>query len=739
MKRKLWIAATAGTAVIVAAWIRLGPLPPGLLDEERTPSTIVVDRTGVVLYEARSAAGDRSMRLSAAAGLPRAIAAATIAAEDRRFYRHPGVDPIAVLRAIWSNVTAGRVIEGGSTITQQAAKLLLARREGAARGWRAKLREAIVAIRLEHRLTKDEVLALYLSLAPYGNQLVGVERASGAYFGVRAASLTPAQAAFLASLPQRPSSFNPWRDGSRALPRQRAILARMAAAHAISPAERRLATRERLALRDEASPLLAPHFVQMVTASAGARRPERIDTTLDAALQADVRGIINARRSDLEAHGAHNVAVVVLDNRSGGWLAWEGSGDYFDADHGGAIDGARVPRQPGSALKPFTYAAAFDRGYTPASVLLDVPTSFPTAQEGVVYTPRNYDGVFRGPLRARVALAGSENVPAVALLSQIGPPSLLRLLRRAGITTLDKSAAFYGLGLTLGNAEVRLDELATAYAALARGGMTIKPHAVQRPDSEADGVRVLSERAAFWVTDILSDDRAREYVFGRGGSLEFPFAVAAKTGTSQSYHDNWTIGYTREITVGVWVGNFDRTPLKSSSGVTGAGPIFHAVMLAAMRRIAPAAASAVGHDPGAIVPVPAGLDQRRVCADSGRPASAACSARLLEWLGSGHETNSSRATGSGPKIASPPARMAVQNPPENATYLIDPTLRREFQTLPLRAGGASGEIEWTIDGQAVGRSAATTTSLQWPLAPGRHRVTATDARGRSASAVFFVH
>ena len=200
----------------------------------------------------------------------------------------------------------------------------------------------------------------------------------------------------------------------------------------------------------------------------------------------------------------------------------------------------------------------------------------------MLYSPRNYDGRYRGPLLARRALAGSENVPAVALASEIGVPNLLRFLSRAGFTTFDRNAAYYGLGVTLGNAEVRLDELVAAYAAFARGGEWIAPtyQVGLRPASQH---RLVSPRVAFWITDILSDAEAREYVFGRGGSLEFPFPVAVKTGTSQAYHDNWTIGYSQHVTVGVWVGNFDRKPLRNSSGVTGAAPIFHAIM-AAFRR-----------------------------------------------------------------------------------------------------------------------------------------------------------
>ena len=253
----------------------------------------------------------------------------------------------------------------------------------------------------------------------------------------------------------------------------------------------------------------------------------------------------------------------MLDNASGEWLAWEGSGDYADAEHGGTINGPLALRQPGSALKPFTYALAFESGFTPASVLADVPSHFPTAEEGVLYSPRNYDGRFRGPLLARRALAGSENVPAVVLASELGVPALQRFLTRAGISTLDRTPSYYGLGLTLGNAEVRLDELVAAYSSFARRGDWIEPTWIPRGDADqARRQAFVSPLTAYWITDVLSDDSAREYIFGRGGSLEFPFNVAVKTGTSQAYHDNWTVGYTRDVTIGVWVGNFDRTPLK---------------------------------------------------------------------------------------------------------------------------------------------------------------------------------
>ena len=932
-RRVVWALFALGAALV---WLRCGPLPDHLFDARAaraSASTTVLDRHGEVLFESRSAAGTRGDELGPDA-IPALVESATLAAEDARFHSHPGLDPFATSRAFWRNVRAGRVVEGGSTITQQVAKLLIARAEGpaAGRGWRAKAREAVIALRLEHHHTKREILAMYLNLAPYGNQITGVERASRAYFGRPAGTLTAAEAAYLAALPQQPSRFNPWKaaaagasaanqrgpvsagpDGNprgpgvagagRVEARRLHILDRMRVLDRLSAADYRVARVERVRLQREQNDALAPHFVERVLGALdpSAPRPPRIVSTLDATLQRHVRGIIDARRDDLRRHHANNVAVVVLDNRTGEWLAWEGSGNYYDADHGGAIDGVIAPRQPGSALKPFAYAAAFERGYHPARVLADVPSQFPTAEPGILYAPRNYDDEFRGPLLARAALAGSENVPAVALAHEIGVPAVLRVLRDAGISTLDSNAAHYGLGITLGNAEVRLADLVAAYAMLARGGVTVSPTLVPRTgptgpqhiQSGTDGAsgvtpasngmmadaiggqatgpagrsaagamdgpatgpgaiggpaagamngpatgpgaiggpaagamdgpatgpaarsaagamggpkveerRLLSQRTAFWVADILADDEARAFIFGRGGSLEFPFTVAAKTGTSQAYHDNWAIGFTREVTVGVWVGNFDRKPLVRSSGVTGAGPIFHDVMLAAVERVR--GALPIGDRTPILGPTP-DVVQRPVCAVSGLAPGAACLRRVTEWLpadapladctwhhhrggeivtlwpeeyrawatshdvpalsvaslglgpGASSATASSRGAAAvrsagseadfraarspaaategrsaqSPSSTTASGQLEIVSPLAGATFLRDPTLRSEFQTLPLRARGARGPIEWRVDGALIGTSSAG-DPVRWPLVTGQHRVEARDSAGRTA-------
>ena len=768
---RFYLALVAAATVAAAAWIRLGPIPADLLAATADVSTVVVDRHGLPLYEARSNAGTRSTRLDAA-DLPPALVNATLAAEDHRFFRHPGVDPLAFVRAVVRNVRAGAVVEGGSTITQQTAKILLSRRaqDRRRRGLLSKFHEAVLAMRLEHRLTKQEVLALYLNVAPYGNQVVGAGRASEVYFGVQPSLLTVAQATFLAALPQRPSAYNPYKDPKPALRRQRRIIDTLVHQKLISPDEAHTARNERLRIEPAARAFAAPHFVEMVLAAQGGTRPAHLTTTLDASLQSTIADIVHAHRESLLRHGAHNVAVVVLDNRTSEWLAWEGSGDYFDRDNGGAINGGITLRQPGSALKPFVYALGFEAGETPASVLPDIPSTYPTAEPGIVYSPRNYDGAFHGPLLARQALAGSQNVPAVALAARVGVPDLLRLLRSAGFSAFDKTASHYGLGVALGNAEVTLADLVSAYAVFARGGVWQEPRAVITGATTSTR-RVVSARAAFWVTDILSDDEARAYVFGRGGSLEFPFPVAVKTGTSQAYRDNWTVGYTREVTVGIWVGNFDRRPLVGSSGVTGAAPIFHAVMLAAQRHVHGR------EEPDADLAVrPADLREHAICALSGMRAGEACPIRSREWLPPGfsplpcswhHASEDGLLTlwpddyrtwaagrgllerGDVVTVANrAPVSAVVSNgqaaarrfeitmPPDGATYLIDPTLRKEFQAIPLRTVGDSGRLEWTVNGRRLGQGSS--QAMSWPLERGSYVFRARDARGRVAESAILV-
>lgn len=761
MKRLAWVVMIVVVAVIggVVFLVMREPFPEELLDESRFVSTTVVATDGSVLHDGLSAAGGRGEWLRPDE-VPQMLANAVIAAEDRRFRSHPGVDPLAITRAIVTNVRDSGAREGGSTITQQVVKMLL--RAGSPgvdrnRNLIGKTHEAVLALRLERVRSKDEILALWLNVAPFGGTMTGARRASMEWFGVEPKDLTLEQAALLAGVPNRPALFDPRRHPERARQRRDSVLRKMLELQMISRAEFDEALDQPVRVSDlRFREALAPHAMLRAlqqTAPAIAS----IELTIDPQLQRSVRGIVQAKQRELDRHGAGAVAVVVLDNVTGEWLAWEGSGAWGDERRSGSIDGVTSPRHPGSALKPFVYAAAFESGFTPSSVLPDIPSTYATAEEGVNYVPRNYDDRFRGPVLARAALAGSLNVPAVHLASRVGVPAVIRMLNAASISTLEGSADWYGLGVALGGGEVRLDELTAAYALFARGGVWRAPSLIRRtrsasgawsaPPRPADR-RVVSARTAFLVSDVLSDPVARSYVFGRDGALEFEFPVAVKTGTSQAYRDNWTIGYTARVTVGVWVGNFDRTPLRHSSGVTGAAPIFHAVMLAANERY-PSTADRL--------PVPSGLSRAAVCALSGDQPGVHCRQVLEEWMidGTGRSLCSwHRRGGEENQTVLPPAyhawrdsqrgervsrvsepdqkaRFAITQPAEGTVYLLDDTLRSEYQAVPLRATGARGGVRWSVNGQTISPESSS-GKVNFPLRRGRHVITAEADDGRLA-------
>ncbi len=590
--RSLVAAALAGGAA--AAIFIATPLPDGLLSYQRVASTRVLDRQGVLLREFTNADGTRAVPLGAGEIPPR-VKAAFLAAEDEGFDSHPGVSVRAVLRAAWQNASAGRVVAGGSTITQQLARLLVPRE----RTLLGKVGEALWAMRLEAHASKPEILAQYLSRIPLGNGLLGVQAAANVYFGRDAAALSWAEAATLAAIPKGPALFNPYRHPDRLAGRQRWVLGRLLDSGQLSADEAQAFGSESTDLQAFDHAFLAPHFVEQVrrwNEAQGDRRAAEINTTLDAELQRDVEDVVRDELRRLEGRAVSSAAVLVLDNATGEVLAYVGSKDFGDEETLGQNDGVRMRRQPGSTLKPFVYAESFARGQTAARVLSDIERTF--GEAGRPYAPKNYDRKTHGPVRAREALANSYNVPAVEVADQLGVPRVLERLRAAGFDSLTQPPEYYGLGLVLGDGEVSLWELARAYAGLARGGV-VHPLTTIQAAKEASGARLpiapdferrrfVSRDAALLVTDILSDNAARVRAFGNDSVLRLPFPVAAKTGTSKGYSDNWTVGFTQERTVAVWAGNFDGSPMQLVSGISGAGPMFRRVMLRAMRNVAPA-------------------------------------------------------------------------------------------------------------------------------------------------------
>ena len=593
-----------------------------------------MDRDGQAIRELRSKDGKLSSRLTLAELSP-AVVPALLAAEDARFYRHPGVDPLAMLRAFGQALVNRRLVSGASTLTQQLARAVVPR----PRTWYGKWREAVIALRIERGLSKRQILEEYLNRVEFGPNLRGIDAASRRYFDKPASQLDLAEAAALVSIPRGPTLYDPARGTRALLLRRDRVLERMTRQGLANADAAHTAQLEPLRLTRGLARGGSEHLLQGLLSGALApelrgERLQRVDSSIDSGLQREVAELSRrAARYGAEV-GLSSVSVVVVENATAEVLAYVGSPDFYAQKALGQNDGARALRQPGSALKPFVYAAAMTGlGMTAATRLPDLELRLPTA-EGV-YSPRNYDGRFHGPVLVRDALANSLNVPAVYTASRVGPGQVLSLLHQAGFSSLSESAEHYGAALALGDGEVKLSELAQAYSMLARDGAFL-PLRFYRRALLASGAQlsrtaprpsaVIEARIARVLTDILADDLARAPEFGQGGPLSFPFQVAAKTGTSKGFRDNWTVGFTREVTVAVWAGNFDGTPMTGSTGITGAGPLFHEVMLAAMR----------GRSPSPLLDH-TGLTNVEVCELSGERASDSCPHRRREWFTPGSE------------------------------------------------------------------------------------------------------
>ncbi len=651
-RHKIALVAMLGVGVLAGAlyaWIFAGlPSLDALQSGVALPTTTIYDRQGRLLYQITDQRRGLN-RTVALNELAPCMVQATLATEDANFYHHPGVDVRGVLRALWINVRGGEVIAGGSTITQQVVRnVLLDADQRQGRSLRRKLRESVLALELTYRYSRDDILALYLNQTYYGNMAYGVEAAAWAYFGKSARDLTLAECAMLAGLPQAPSAYNPLTDPSAAKARQRVVLDLMVKQGYLSNEEADQAYAEPLSYAATPFPIHAPHFVSAVWTQLQRDYPDalrtgglEVVTTLDLDWQETAENIVRRQLDALNhpppgepPHHARNAALVALDPYTGQILAMVGSPDYFDEGIQGAVNAALAPRQPGSALKPLTYAAAFDPAlpdpWTPATMVLDVRTAFVTRQLES-YTPANFGLVEHGPVLVREALASSYNIPAVVALEHVGVDTLIRLATRLGITTLGDSTR-YDLALTLGGGEVRLLDLTAAYGAFANGGYRVDPvyilevrdrdgHILYAWRPSTRPTRVLDPRVAFLITDILSDNEARMPSFGPGSALNIGRPAAAKTGTTNDFRDNWTVGYTPNLVTGVWVGNADNTPMVQVSGISGAGPIWHDFMRQVLRG-----------QPELSFPVPDGLVRAEVCATSGLLPTPYCPETVWEWF-----------------------------------------------------------------------------------------------------------
>ncbi|MFZ4619352.1 MAG: penicillin-binding protein 1C [Bacteroidota bacterium] len=577
-------AAVIAALVVIFIGSLFVPLEELRFIKENIHSVKVFDRNGQLLREFLNDEQGRGEWVPLGK-IAQTLIDATVSVEDRRFYSHLGVDPLAIIRAVGENAAYDGSRFGASTITQQVIRNVYHH----PRTFGNKITEAWYALRLERMMGKDEILEQYLNRAPYGNQLFGIQAASKYYFDKPASDLTVAESAFLAGLPNAPTLLNPYQHYERAIARQRLILRKLIGLKKITPEQSERALLQPIPIVLPEKKFKAPHAVEMIYRQLDRQQGiTTVRTSIDAAVQSDVQWIVKGHLEQLKNRNVTNAAVVIMHNATGEIRTLLGSSNYFDDAIQGKINGALSLRQPGSSVKIFTYGVAMEAGFTTASMIADIPTSIPN--EGGDYVPENYDREYHGPVLLRTALACSYNIPAVRVLHSIGVDALYQRMKTAGLTSLTKAPKHYGYGLTLGNAEVTLIELTNAYRSVANGGMLLPAKLSQSaitvngtlaqldplPIESVPQTKVFDPEIAYLLSDILSDHSARRPAFGKNFNFSFPCAV--KTGTTKDYKDNWTLGFTTEYTVGVWVGNFDASPMRKVSGVSGAGQIFTDIM-----------------------------------------------------------------------------------------------------------------------------------------------------------------
>ena len=658
------VLAIIGGSALVVGYYRVARTLPGVDDLKSRASTFettrILDRNGNPLYEILDPNAGRRTYITLNQISP-ALIAATIATEDKDFYTHPGFDPWAIIRALWENYRTDGQGGGASTITQQLARaLLLSPEERAERTYRRKAREIILAAEITRRYTKDEILELYLNEIYYGNLAYGIEAASETYFGKTANQLTLAEASFLAGLPQSPSVYDIYANRDVTINRQQQVLVLMytlslqknCIAVSNSPAPicvdqiAAVNAADDIKTRNFTAPNIDakyPHWVNFVRSELEKKYDAQtiyrsgfiVYTSLDPTLQDEAQRLVTEQVALLADKNAHNAALVAINPSNGEILAMVGSPDFNNDAISGQVNMATSPtRQPGSSIKPINYVAAFEKGWTPATLIWDVPTEFPDGANPP-YVPKNYDDKFHGPVTVRAALANSFNIPAVKTLEFVGvydnpntpeKDGMIAMSERLGITSFTRND--YGLALTLGGGDVSLIDMTAAYSVFANGGKKVPPVAILKivdfqgnvideyQPPAGQGEQVIRAEHAYLISSILSDNEARSWMFGRNSLLNLPFQVAAKTGTTNDFRDNWTMGYTPDLVTGVWVGNADYTPMVNTTGLSGAAPIWSSFMQYAV--------PIVSRNNPAPFTFPPGITEKIVCAVSGAEPSQWC-------------------------------------------------------------------------------------------------------------------
>ncbi len=684
-----------------------------------------------------------------------------LACEDRWFYYHPGVNLYSLFSAAIDNIKAGKRVRGGSTITMQIARMM----EPKSRTIQSKLIEVLRAIQLESHFSKNELLEIYFNMAPYGGNIEGVGAAAYFYFEKSPKELTASQAALLVSVPNSPTTLRPDINIMKSIRARDKVLGVMLARNIISKDKYNEALAEEIRAKKTEPPLIAPHF----TRDLALKYPYKTEivSTIDLKIQNICDQIIRNARNDLQAKGIYNAAVIVIKNSTAEVLALVGSSNFNDIPHQGQVNGATSPRSPGSALKPFVYAMAMDKGLiSPNMVVEDLPVYFSG------YSPENYDKQFRGAVSAAEALRLSLNVPAVNLTSQVGYREMIRHLKVGGIKSFNRKESDYGLSLILGACEIKLIELCNLYSSFTRGGIFI-PYRSELSAIVPDSAKLFSPATSYIISDILSGLQRPDFPASWEFSPNIP-KVAWKTGTSYGRKDAWSIGYDPEYTIGVWVGNFNGEASPNLAGAEVAAPILFEIF------------NSIGSSFSWFSP-PSDVGIRQVCSVSGRPPNDFCQVKIEELFIPGvspelkcdiHKeipvdsvsgarlcrycSSGKRAIGkiyedwpakvatwlekSGHAIASIPehdpdcngisadSKPVITSPNNDVVYIIRHHIPLEQQGILLDASvsSKSGKIFWFIDGELIGNVKAGMPLFYLPVT-GVHNVTATDSEGKSSS------
>jgi penicillin-binding protein 1C len=749
-----------GVALVEGAYRVLDACFPFPFEKlERASARVVVDRKGEPLRIFLPVDGIARWPAPPAEGSS-VLARALVASEDRWLGWHPGVNPLAVARAAWTNLRAGRIVSGASTIPMQLARLA----EPRPRTFASKLAEAFRAVQLTRHVPTEEILRRYLDLAPFGANLEGVGAAAWFWFGKRPAELSLGESALLTALPRAPAAYDPRRHPEAARRARDRVLDQLAARGAFDAAALARARRQPLPSALRPTPFTAPHFARWVDGRHG--DASRLETTLDAALQRRVASHVSARVDALRRTGIGNAAVVVLENETRAIRALVGSASFFERARPGQVNGATARRSPGSTLKPWLYAQAIDDGLVvPDSVVLDVPSDF------AGYTPENYDGTYRGRVTLREALSHSLNVPAVGLLARVGVPPFLELLHEVGFTSLDRAAAGYGLPLVLGGGEVTLLELTNAYATLAEGGL--HREVAWRPDLRDGGRRVLHPGAVARVTEVLREVERPDLPRAASLARDVP-EVAWKTGTSYGHRDAWAVGFSSTHSIGVWVGNLDGSPRPGISGAEHAAPLLFDLFRSAEAdgaRLPHRARSAISQTPVCAlshelpgpwcparirIPTLRGVSRlapcthhRRIFVDAGdgarlegdclasrphRPRIVTLFPAALRawWAATGQESAALPALHPSCKQIAAAAGPQILSPDPRTPYRSRNDAPAAYQKLRLSARAAAGTntLYWYQDGTLVG-SGRPERAVFVELEPGSHRIVVMDDAGRS--------